>query len=91
MSDLPDELAPPPPNPVSGKNHPLIQALLDDMPDSGTEWPPAHYELWMRLWSLSIRYVYRNGDELLRREEAPSHDVLRRVPLGTTPPEGDHR
>ena len=51
---------PPPRGPI----HPMIQALLAEMPASGTAWEKAHCVMWLKMMLLSLGMIYTNRDEL---------------------------
>ena len=44
--------------------HPLIQALLAEMPDPGTPWEKDHCVTWLKTMLLSLGMIHTNRDEL---------------------------
>ena len=60
--------------PLGGSNHPLIQALLSEMPKVGKPWEKAHCVTWLRTMLLSLGMIYENRDELQMIEIAVRDD-----------------
>ena len=50
--------------PPGGSRHPLMQALLAEMPESGTRWERDHCVMWLNMMLLSFGMMYENRDEL---------------------------
>ena len=50
--------------PPRGPNHPLIEALLAEMPEAGTQWEKDHCVTWLRMLLLSLGMIYENRNEL---------------------------
>lgn len=43
--------------------HPLLLALLSEVPSTGQKWPPKERELWFRALGLCVSLIYDKDEE----------------------------
>lgn len=62
--------------PPRGGIHPLVQALLAEMPEAGTRWEKDHCVTWLKMMLLSLGMIYENRNELQEIEITVSDDLV---------------